>query len=195
MAPTKSMLAGAATFAVAGCIGAAVAWFGVGKTGNPAGQGPWSWRTSAHTGEASAGLLRRAVIARVGIWALPPSEVVYFAAQTDTDGKPLSRRCTYEIAGTGDAPARWWSISLYRDHFWVDNPLDRYSFSKTTVARNPDGSWKIMISATPQPGNWIPMGPKDGRFALSYRLYQPQPSVSAQPKAVPLPAVRRQTCA
>ena len=53
---------------------------------------------------------------------------------------------------------RWWSIALYRDHFWVDNPDDRYSYSKTTVSRAADGSWRVLVSGAPQAGNWLPMG-------------------------------------
>jgi len=185
----------AAATVVAFVAGGAAAWVYTGDPPARAGVGPGPWKTSTKgVGDASAGLLQRAVISRVGLWALPPSEVIYFRAETDDDGRPLTRRCVYAIEGTGDLPTRWWSIALYRDYFWVDNPLDRYSFSKTTVTRARDASWKILLSEAPQQGDWLPMGSKDGRFTLPLRMYQPEASVAQDPRAVPLPRVRRVSC-
>lgn len=175
--------------------GFAYAWATIGKGPRPDGVGPSSWRSSTNIGTAKTDPIRRAVIARTGIWALPATEVIYFSADNDAEGRPLDRSCVYEIAGVGDPPARWWSISLYRDNFWVDNPGDRYSYSKTTVARDEAGAWRIRVSGAPQSGDWIPMGDKDGRFALSFRLYQPEPSVAADLAATPLPPIRRLSCA
>lgn len=176
-------------------LGAAAAWVFTGDPPGRDGVGPGVWRTNTRgVGEASAGLLQRAVIARVGLWALPPSEVIYFRAETDDGGRPLTRNCVYALEGKGELPARWWSIALYRDYFWVDNPDDRYSYSKTTVARAADGSWRILVSSAPQAGNWLPMGARDGRFTLPLRLYQPDPSVAQDPRSVPLPTVRRLSC-
>lgn len=191
----KTLALGAATAVVAFAIGVGAAWFLSGAAWMRTGEGPGPWKTSRGTGDATAGGLHRALVARTGLWALPASEVVYFRALTDDEGQPLSRNCVYEIAGQGDPPTRWWSISLYRDHFWVDNPGDRYSYSTTTVTRAPDGGWRVRVAATPQAGDWLPMGGKDGLFLLSYRLYQPDPSVAANPAATPLPGVRRLSCA
>ena len=176
-------------------LGAAGAWVFTGDPPGRDGVGPGVWRTNTKgVGEASAGLLQRAVIARVGLWALPPSEVIYFRAETDDDGRPLTRNCVYALEGNGELPTRWWSIALYRDYFWVDNPDDRYSFSKSTVSRAADGSWRILVSSKPKAGNWLPMGAKDGRFTLPLRMYQPDPSVAQDPRSVPLPTVRRLSC-
>lgn len=191
---TVAVLAAAGVLAFA--AGAGAAWIYTGDPPQREGVGPGPWTTSTQgVGDASAGLLQRAVIARVGLWALPRSEVIYYRAEADDEGRPLSRRCVYAIEGKVDPPTRWWSIALYRDHFWVDNPLDRYSFSKTTVARAQDGSWTILLSEKPQSGNWLPMGSADGRFTLPFRMYQPEPSVGRDPENVPMPSVRRVSCA
>ena len=174
--------------------GVALAWTTVGRGAPEPGVGPYSWRSPAGLGASAAGPMLRAVAARTIIWALPSSEVMYYSAGRDADGQPLRRACVYEIAGRADPPTRWWSVGLYRDDRWVDNPGDRYSFSRTTVARGQAGAWRIRVAATPQDGDWLPMGPRDGRFVLTFRLYQPDPSVETAPQAAPLPPIRRLSC-
>lgn len=189
---TIALAAGVAVATFAAGMGAA--WVYSGQPHKRPGVGPAPWETNLAVGGAEATALTRAVVARTGLWALPKSEVIYFNASKDQDGEPLKRGCVYEVAAKVDPPARWWSIALYRDRFWVDNPGDRYAYSKTTVAREQDGGWRILVSDRPQPGNWLPMGPKDGRFDLPLRLYQPDPSVEKNPAAIVLPTVRRLSC-
>jgi len=174
--------------------GAAVAWQISGSARGLKGIGPAPWYTAPNLGDASTDALTRAVVSRTGIWALPPSEVVYFVADEDEAGQPLRQNCVYELVGNVDPPARWWSVSLYRDNFWIDNPDDRYSFSKTSVSRSSDGRWRVRVAAARQAGNWLPMGDRPGAFSLSVRLYQPDPSVVAEPTAVPLPSLKRLSC-
>jgi hypothetical protein len=126
---------------------------------------------------------------------LPQSEVVYFRATSDDEGGPLTHRCIYEIASDRDPATRWWSVTLYQDNFWVDNPIDRYSWTSTNVARGSDGGYRIILSASEQPGNWLPMGTRDGGFSMSFRNYQPDPSIAADPAATPLPSIRKLSCA
>jgi hypothetical protein len=184
-------LGGAGSFG----IGWGGAWLNAGSASTRSeGVGPGPWKTSKGAGEASAGLVQRAVIARQGLWALPQSEVVYFRAMTDDQGEPLTNRCVYEIARDRDPPTRWWSVTLYQDNFWVDNPADRYSWTSTNVAREPDGGYRIILAAREQPGNWLPMGTKDGGFSMSFRNYQPEPSIAAAPESAPLPSVRKLSC-
>ena len=172
------------------------AWFNAGlPAARGEGRGPGPWKTSSGAGEASAGLVQRAVIARQGLWALPQSEVVYFRAMTDDQGEPLTSRCVYEIASDRDPPTRWWSVTLYRNNFWVDNPLDRYSWTSTNATREADGGYRLILAASEQTGNWLPMGPQDGGFSLSFRNYQPQPSIAADPESTPLPSIRKLSCA
>lgn len=191
----------AARFAIVAAVGlaafgagAGAAWLNAGRP-TAEGEGPGPWSTRAGTGEASGGMTQRAAVARTGLWALPQSEVVYFRADTDDEGRPLSIACTYELAADHDPPTRWWSINLYRDLFWVDNPRDRYSYSKTTVSRTDSGGYRILVSAKEQPGDWLPMGEQDGHFILSFRNYQPEPIIANDPAATPLPSIRRLSCA
>lgn len=158
------------------------------------GIGPGPWRTAKGTGDVTAGFIQRAIVARQGLWALPQTEVVYFTATTDDQGGTLSNRCTYEIAQQQDPQTRWWSVTLYRNLFWVDNPLDRYSWASTNLTREYDGSYRITLSAKSAPGNWLPMGDEEGGFLLIFRNYQPDPSIAADPEATPLPTIRKTSC-
>lgn len=181
--------------ALGGAAGAGAAWLRTAKAGDVGGRGPGPWRTLAGAGEAKASAYQRAVIARTGIWALPQSEVIYFVSENDSDGRPLDARCTYEVAGPPMTLARWWSLGVYKDYFWIDNPRDRYSFTKTNVTRDATGRYRVLLSPTPQAGDWLPLGDKPGRLTLMYRMYQPAPSVARNPEATPLPSIRRLQCA
>ena len=180
-------------FALATAIAVALAAWSVSTTLDRAGSsihnGPWS--TNPTTGSADAGLYHRARIAAHGLWALDTSEVVYFAAMTDSQGRPLSHDASYRIEGT-DPDTRWWSIAAYNDDHFIPNDLDRYSFSKTTVQREPDGGWAISLSREPREPNWLPSGDQPGTLALSLRCYNPGPILIADPGSVVLPTIVRE---
>ena len=161
---------------------------------SPSGIGPGVWRTTKGTGDISGGMLQRAIIARQGLWALPQSEAVYFTATTDDLGDPITNRCIYEIVGDRDPPTRWWSITLYRNLFWIDNPLGRYSWTSSGIERELDGRYRILIAASEQSMNWLPMGAVDGNYSIVFRNYMPEPQIAVNPVAVPLPFIRRLSC-
>jgi hypothetical protein len=144
-------------------------------------------------GSTSANPWLRARIAVMGLWALNASEVVYFTAFTDDQGRSLSAQCRYRVEGR-DPDTRWWSVVAYRDGHFIDNPLDRYSFSKTTVAREPDNTWRIHVSRREVPGNWLPLGDRPGDVSLSLRCYDPSPALVATVDTVPLPRIVREAC-
>lgn len=152
-----------------------------------------AWETGRHTGSASADPYSRARGAIYGLWGLPPSEVVYYTALQDDTGQPLQRSCSYQVSG-GALPARWWSVTLYRDYFLIENPARRYSWSSTTIDVAPAGNWRIDVNAAGEGDNALPMGERDGVFALSLRLYQPLPQVLDNRATIELPAIHRGAC-
>lgn len=170
------------------------AWLMTGKTSAAAQIHDGQWMTPAKVGDAKAGPYVRASVARTGIWALPPSEVIYYSAETDSEGKALTNACSYVVEG-GEVPARWWSITLYRDNFWVANPGDRYSVAKTNIKAQADGTWTINVNRMGEGENAIPMGDKSGHFDLALRLYHPAANVFAERATIKLPVVRRLSCA
>lgn len=184
---------GAAVLGLA--AGAGAAWVATSTATNTDGHGPGPWRTSSGTGAAGASMFTRATVAHTGLWALPPSEVIYFIAERDDVGRPLETRCSYALTGAGDLPARWWSVGAYVGYHWADNPANRYSYTRSNIARDQRGGYTITVSRTKQPGNWLPLGTRDGQLTFLARLYQPGASVAADPLHVPLPSVRRLACA
>jgi hypothetical protein len=171
---------------------------GSGLAGGEVANGPW--RTSFVTGSADADLYTRARVAVGGLLALAPSETVYWNAEQDAGGRLLDARCDYRVTG-GELPARWWSVTAYAaDHFLIPNDAGRYSFSQTTLAREPDGAWTMRVATAPpkssEAATWLPSGRAgaSGAFALTLRLYNPAPEVYERPASLALPRIEREVC-
>lgn len=158
--------------------------------------GPWVTTLEAGSGKAS--IYQSARAARYGLWALDKSEVVYYIAIIDSDGKTLDYNYDYMIKG-GKLPARWWSLTTYKDLYFIPNEMDRYSYSSTNIDYNGDGTWTIKLSAEEHNGNWLPLGDeepqrgdKKGRIYLTLRLYNPDPEVIEHPDKIELPQITRE---
>lgn len=152
------------------------------------------WETGRDTGSGATDPYSRARIAIFGLWALPPEEVVYYTAYTDEDGQALRHDCRYEVRGH-ILPARWFSLTAYRDFHLIPNPAQRHSWSATTLERREPGEWVVSLNASGEGVNGLPMGRGDGVLALSLRLYQPDPIVAANRASLALPRIVRMSCA
>jgi hypothetical protein len=148
------------------------------------------WRLDLSLGSKDAGLYARAFAARRGLFALRAPETIYFATTRDSAFRPLDGGSTYCIHGR-DPDARWWSMTVYKNDHLIANAFNRYSFTKTTVKRRPDGSWRIHLSPREQPENWLPTGEPDGRLVLIFRFYNPAREVVAEPGKIQLPEIQR----
>lgn len=174
-------------------------WLTSATTG-PAGEdsrfGPWNTTTSV--GEENQSPYSRARVAIHGIWGLPPSEVIYFNARHDQDGALLDPKCTYDVNGQ-KLPTRWWSVTLYEDGFYIDNPANRYSWTASDVIYDPpgdaDGRWILEVSPDGDGPNKLAFGPGDGTRVILLRLYQPDAGVAENRGAIPLPTIARKSCA
>ncbi len=62
-----------------------------------------------------------------------------------------------------------------------------------SVTRDASGRFAVTVSRAHTAGDWIPVG--DGPFSLSLRLYNPSPSVAADPAHVALPTIVKERCA
>lgn len=148
------------------------------------------WRASAYTGSAQAWLYVRANVAITGLFALNPSEAVYFSAARDDAGQKLRARCVYAIEGKPVA-ARWWSITAYADdNYLIPNPANRFSFNMGNLKSDDSGTFHVIAGPSEQPGNWLPTGTGDGGFNLLFRLYNPAPEVVANLRAIALPSIK-----
>ena len=148
--------------------------------------GAWTARTT--DGSELMSMHQRAVVACTGLWAMQSHEAVYFTALHDSNGRRLSCRETYRIQGT-DFPARWWSVTAYRNYQLIPNVEQRYSCSKTNIIREEDGSWCLTLSPQPQPGNWIPLGETPGQLVITLRLYNPDANGIEEIANRPLPEI------
>lgn len=148
------------------------------------------WRTSLTAGTQTSGMYSRALNAVAGIGSMRPSEALYFMANTDSDGEPLSHASTYRIEGQ-DPDAQWWSLVAYAGIYGslIPNPLNIYSVSMTTVTRNPDGSWTVRLSRQKQPDNWLPLAEQDTRLTLIFRCFGPSSALLDNPAASRLPQI------
>lgn len=152
--------------------------------------GPWA--TDLTTGGVDAGSYTRARVAIAGLLALNKSETIYYGAKHDSSGDALDGNCSYRVEGQ-DPDARWWSITAYAlDHFLIENPGHKYSVSKTSVVRAPDGSFVVRLSTAPERQNWIATAPEG--FDIVLRLYNPGPTVLRDPSTAPLPTITKEAC-
>ncbi|MCJ7774381.1 MAG: DUF1214 domain-containing protein [Desulfobacterales bacterium] len=152
-----------------------------------------AWSVNLAIGSKQAGMYPRAVVARIGLFALNKSEAIYFSASTDDDGQLLHSGCDYRIEGN-DLDARWWSITVYgADQFLIPNEKNRYAFNGKNVKREKDGSYQIHVSSAPKEKNWLPAGNEKQLYIL-LRLYNPENSVYDNPGKIKMPRIVKEGC-
>ena len=160
--------------------------------------GPWRVNPSMDLKNTK----QRALIAKVGLFALRESEVIYFTATMDSDGEPLSSQHDYVLEGS-IPNARYWSYTLYgEDDFMIPNPDKIYGYNASSMTYKPKDKNNPEISKVAQPTytmhiseeqggkNWIPSGDNDA-LALTLRLYNAAPEVYNNLTTIPLPSIRR----
>ena len=147
------------------------------------------WQTSLQTGSTNSGMYARAQVAISGLFALNPSEAIYFTALRDDSGQPLQARCKYAIDGK-PVSGRWWSLTAYADDkFLIPNRANRFSYNMGNLTMDARGAFRVVAAPAEQPGNWLPTGSGSGGFNLLFRIYNPAPEVLADPGKVALPSI------
>ena len=173
-------------------LGLFATWLGVMWVALPGWVENGPWRTDLAAGDPRGDPYTRARVALHGFLALNSRETVYYTATHDSEGHRLDGRCVYQISGH-DPDARWWSITAYGgDEFLIPNLANRYSVSRTTVAREPGEAFLVQVGGPNDGANWIALAP--GRFSLSLRLYNPGPRVVFDPAHIVLPTLKRVSC-
>ena len=143
------------------------------------------WINMLNLGRYGSDYNTRAFIAYMGLGALGKEDAVYPSAFVDAAGTAFDGGSKYvmhfEKDGVPPSKVGVWSISPYRDNFYVRNRLERYGIlSSMPLKYNADGSLDVYIQAT-SPGadkesNWLPC-PPSGSFNLTIRSYQPKESL------------------
>lgn len=116
--------------------------------------GPWAAFPVAQT--TSADPYARSHRARAGKLLYAAAEGLQFQADTDEDGNRLTPRCSYALDGI-TPPARFWTLYAANQQMepLVPGPLLPRAFNAWNVLRRADGSFRVLISARAQPGNWL----------------------------------------
>jgi hypothetical protein len=144
---------------------------------------PNGWVTMLDVARYGTDYQTRAYVAYMGLGAGVKEDIIYPTAFVDGKGWALDCAHKYILHMTkADMAASQngvWSISQYRENFYVRNSIGRYQIgSGMPLNYNPDGSLDVYIQAA-SPGkdkepNWLPT-PPSGMFNLSLRFYDPKP--------------------
>ena len=153
-----------------------------------------NWRVAFSGGYAAAydgDWLKRAAVARAGIYGNDAEEASYPLTRLDADGETLDgSKHNYTLTFAADSlpPVNaFWSVTMYdgKTQFLVANPIDRYLINSPmlpNLKRNADGSLTLLIQnkspGADQESNWLPA--PDGPIYMVMRLYWPkekQPSI------------------
>lgn len=178
-------------------VGGVIGFFTVNPVANlvasssNATSGPWS--TNYAYGSTGANPYIKAWVAENGLFAVTIS--TYLDAYTDDNGQPIMGGCDYVIQGPAPA-ARYWNITVYNQNgFLIQNDQNRWSFSSTDTKLEPDGTFKIYLSRTQKPGNWLPEG-NAKTLNLYLRLHGPGPAyLNANTlKTAGLPHITKEGC-
>jgi len=144
--------------------------------------GPNGWNKILNIGRFGTDYQTRAFIAYFGLGAGVKEDITYPTTFVDGNGWALDGAHKYVVhfdKNFRSLPANGvWSISVYRENFYVHNKLERYGLPPGNPTYNPDGSLDIYLQAdSPGPdkeANWLPT-PKSDMFNATLRIYNPTP--------------------
>jgi hypothetical protein len=147
---------------------------------------PHHWSTISNEAAFGTDYFTRTAVAKSNILVNSPNETKYFYQDLDASGARLNstNRYTVSFATDGTPPVNgFWSLSIYKEHhFFVANPIDRFSVGTKNkdLKFAADGSLTIHVRAEApadpaQRANWLP-APK-GDFSLYVRAYWPKAPV------------------
>jgi hypothetical protein len=175
--------------------GLATAWYMI-EAGSPLSTrsfGPWTAWTSA--GRPEADPYTRAHVFRNGLLPLSTTLEVAFRAKLDSTGSRLTSVCDYTLQIPDMAPA-WWNLAVFDGQGrLISNPAERYAFSSSSAARQPDGRTVISVARDARPGNWLPSG-RASRIVLVLTVQDAATAATIHDEGImrSLPEIKREKC-
>jgi len=157
---------------------------------------PNGWINMLNIARYGSDYQTRAYVAYMGLGAGLADDIIYPTAFVDSDGNALDAAYNYIMHfDKSELPASQngvWSISSYRENFYIRNSIDRYGLLPAMVKYNTDGSLDVYLQAK-SPGadkesNWLPIPPSD-MFNLSIRIYDP--AKEALESGYKIPSIRK----
>ncbi|MCA0358145.1 MAG: DUF1254 domain-containing protein [Proteobacteria bacterium] len=157
--------------------------------------GGWSYQPPG-IGDFGTNDQLRAAVALGGIAALGEEEAMYFHANFDAAGQPLTGQASYRwrVPPGGVPVDAFWSLTMYEvtpegRYFFTENPIGRYAIGDRTpgLIKDPDGGFEILIQRERPAGamaaNWLPA--PSGRMRLALRAYLPRRELRTRSWRVP----------
>ena len=152
------------------------------------------WTLWSKAGLSDADPYTRAHFALRGELPLSGFEEMTFKATQDVEGIDLNTGCSYELS-SGPLSARAWSLTAAKPSGEAFSVLSgRTSFSRDNVVRTKDGGFRVEISATASPGNWLPLSVDNANFVLNLSMLNPDRTVIDDPTSAALPKVTQVNC-
>ena len=181
-------------FVVALAVGFGLSWFALsdGRLFGAYQVGPWAAWPAA--GSPTPDPYTRAHSARTGALQLGQSEGLEFIATSDSDGRPLSRSCTYRVEGTTPVATFWTLVAEDATGANIARPDGEPSMHSARLSRNEDGTATIFVSKRLSPLNWLEIT-GDGPFSLALTLYDTAAFGGVGSGADTLPSIVREACA
>lgn len=153
-----------------------------------------AWQAWPNAGTDVADPYSRARLARAGEIPLGSGEGLALLALTDDAGAALTARCDYRISGQ-TPPARLWTLALEDAAGRVLTEGDEVAaIGSDVLLRRSDGSFEIVLSRTPKPGNWISPDAA-ARFRIVIRLYDTTARTATGVTTLTMPRIVRERCA
>lgn len=129
-----------------------------------------------------------------GAIPLGAAEGLTFEANTDDDGRALSRECSYQLTGN-TPPARLWTLTAHQPDGAIIRDEAKIPSAKFSgdVVRQADYSMTINVGDVPSAGNWMKVT-GSGNFKFIMRLYDTPTTSSAGLTAPSMPRISRVEC-
>lgn len=190
----QTSLAILVTLAIALGGGVASVWYALGALGGVGAVTVANWTAYPFAGTPEADPYSEARSAREGALPLGRSEGIAFAAERDTSGRLLSRRCSYLVSGHVPA-TRFWTLHAAdaRQHTIMLDGDKPNAVSSFGAVRQQDSSIAIAIGPSATPGNWLQVT-GSGEMRLILTLYDTPAAASGSVDDVDLPKVLRTGC-
>lgn len=174
--------------------GTASSWYAVesGMPFNTERQGPWVRWTGA--GRTDSDPYSRTRFGNRSQLLFNANHSARYEALFDAKGRRLHSSCDYVIEADA-IDTEWWSLAVFDSSGrLIPNQAQRYSFSSTTVAYSPDGSFAIRLSREARPYNWLPTT-RAGQINVVFEAQKSSGGTDVLERTnITLPTIRRLSC-
>lgn len=153
--------------------------------------GPWhAW---PDIGSNAPNPYTRGHLARTAAFELGQAEGLQFTATTDSQGRQLTRNCSYRVDGKTPLATFWTLAALNEAGVNIAAPDVAPAMRSSGIARTDDGSIIIHVGTRLQPLNWLEVTGQ-GPFQLVLTLYDTA-AFSGFSSDTSMPAIVRGECA